>query len=333
VFIVDLLIRLRRNDAAGTATVTRGRCHDRTAAHVVLRKGGHVPDDATRVFEDHRELLSAVAYRVVGTVTDAEDVVQDAWLRWKDVEHATVDDVRGFLVTVTTRLAIDRLRRSRARRESYVGPWLPEPLLTGPDVADTAALADSVSMAMLVVLETLSPLERAVFILHEAFGYGYPEIARILGRSAPAVRQLGHRAHSHVRARRPRFEPDPRVRRAVTERFLTACLDGDIATLMEVLAPDVTLWADGGGRAPGPRRAIHGAARVARFFAATSDRIPPGTTVRLVEANGGPAALMQLDRVPYAVFVLDLIPDDHRVGSIRVVANPAKLTGVGSAPD
>jgi RNA polymerase sigma-70 factor (ECF subfamily) len=280
-------------------------------------------------FENHRALLVAVAYRVVGTVADAEDVVQDAWLRWRDVDHAAVADVRGYLVTVTTRLAIDRLRRSRARRESYVGPWLPEPVLTeAPTPYDAMAMTDSVSMALLVVLETLSPLERAVFVLHEAFGFGYPEIGRIIGRSAPAARQLGHRARDHVRARRPRYEPDPGVRRAVTERFLTACLDGDLATLLEVLAPDVTLWADGGGRAPGPRRPLHGADRVARFFAATAAKIPPGTTVRAVEANGGPAALTLLDGVPYAVFLLDLAPDDHRVTTIRVVANPAKLTGV-----
>jgi RNA polymerase sigma-70 factor (ECF subfamily) len=285
--------------------------------------------DATEVFADHRELLLSVAYRVVGTVTDAEDVVQDAWLRWSDVDHGAVDDVRGFLVTVTTRLAIDRLRHRQSRRESYVGPWLPEPLLTGPDVADTATLADSVSMAMLVVLETLSPLERAVFVMYEVFGFGYPEIGAILDRSAPAVRQLGHRARSHVRARRPRFEPDPRVRRAVTERFLAACLDGDVATLMKVLAPDVTLWADGGGSAPGPRRPLHGSAHVARFFATHSRGIPSGTTIRLVEANGGPAALALLDGVPYAVFILDLRPEDHLVDSIRVIANPAKLTGIG----
>jgi RNA polymerase sigma-70 factor (ECF subfamily) len=278
-------------------------------------------------FEDHRELLVAVAYRVVGTAVDAEDVVQDAWLRWRDVDHEAVADVRGYLVTVTTRLAIDRLRRARTRRESYVGPWLPEPVLTSPPY-EAVALADSVSMALLVVLETLSPLERAVFVLHEAFGYGYPEIGRIIGRSAPAARQLGHRAREHVRARRPRYEPDPGVRRTVTERFLTACLDGDLATLLEVLAPNVTLWADGGGRAPSPRRPVHGADRVARFFAATSEKIPAGTTVRTVEANGGPAALTLLDGVPYAVFLLDLAPEDHRVTAIRVVANPAKLTGV-----
>jgi RNA polymerase sigma-70 factor (ECF subfamily) len=276
-------------------------------------------------FEDHRRLLVAVAYRVVGTMADAEDVVQDAWLRWRDVDHAAVADVRGYLVTVTTRLAIDRLRR--ARRESYVGPWLPEPVLT-PTPDDAVALADSVSMALLVVLETLSPLERAVYVLHEAFGYGYPEIGRIIGRSAPAARQLGHRAREHVRVRRPRYEPDPGVRRAVTERFLKACMDGDLATLLEVLAPDVTLWADGGGRVPAPRRPMHGADQVARFFTATSEKIPRGTAIRPVEANGGPAALIVLDDVPYAVFVLDLSPEDHRVSAIRVVGNPAKLTGV-----
>jgi RNA polymerase sigma-70 factor, ECF subfamily len=283
-------------------------------------------------FEDHRELLVAVAYRIAGTVADAEDVVQDAWLRWKDVDAATVADPRGYLVTVTTRLAIDRLRRSRARRESYAGTWLPEPLLTGPDVADTAVLAESVSIAMLVVLETLSPLERAVFVLHEAFGFGYPEIARILGRTEAAARQLGHRARAHVRARRPRFASDPGVRRAVTDRFLAACLDGDIIRLMEVLAPDVTLWADGGGVAPGPRRPVRGADRVARLFASTAGNIPAGTTVRPVEVNGGPAALAMLGGVPYAVFVLGLVPGEHRVGAIWVVADPAKLTGVTAPP-
>jgi RNA polymerase sigma-70 factor (ECF subfamily) len=279
-------------------------------------------------YEEHRELLVSVAYRVVGTVADAEDVVQDAWLRWTNVDHAAVEDARGFLVTVTTRLAIDRLRRDRARREAYVGPWLPEPLVCGPDAV--ATLADDVSLAMLVVLETLSPLERAVFVLHEAFGYPYPEIGRILGRSAPAVRQLGHRAREHVEARRPRFEPDPAVRRRVTERFLTACLGGDVAALMEVLAPDVTLWADSGGEVPGPRRPIHGAERVALLFGTAE--IPAGTTIRYVEANGGPAALAMRDGVPYAMFVLDVSPDDHRVTAVRIVANPAKLPRYPVAP-
>jgi RNA polymerase sigma-70 factor (ECF subfamily) len=286
---------------------------------------------ATEVFAAHRKLLVAVAYRVVGTVSDAEDVVQVAWLRWHTVDHATVTDPRGFLVTITTRLAIDRLRRMRVRREAYVGPWLPEPLLTSTDIADTAALAESVSMAILVVLETLSPLERAVFVLHEAFGFAYPEIAQILDRSQPAVRQLGHRARQHVHARQSRFEPDPAIRRTVTERFLTACHNGDITALMNVLAPDVTLWTDTGGKTPGARRPIHGADHLARFLAASARNIPRNTTLDFIDANGGPAAVALLDDIPYAVFTVDIDPN-HRVTTIRIVTNPDKLTGVAPTP-
>jgi RNA polymerase sigma factor (sigma-70 family) len=224
--------------------------------------------DATRVFDEHRELLMGVAYRVLGRVSDAEDVVQEAWLRWAKVDPAEVADPRSFLVRVTTRLAIDRLRRVKARRESYVGPWLPEPLITDRDVAEDVALAESVSMAMLVVLETLSPLERAVFVLREAFGMPYAEIAEILGRSDVAVRQLARRARDHVRERAHRFETDQATRQRVTERFLTASTSGDLNALMEVLAPGVALVGDGGGRALAPPRPIRGAERVARFLVA-----------------------------------------------------------------
>ncbi len=164
--------------------------------------------DSSCVFDEHRALLISVAYRILGSVTDAEDTVQEAWLRWSGVNSSDVRDPRAFLVRVTTRLAIDRLRRAKTRRESYVGPWLPEPILTGRDVAEDVALAESVSMAMLVVLETLSPLERAVFVLREAFGMSYAEIANVLGRKVEAVRQLGHRARNHVQERRSRFDAD-----------------------------------------------------------------------------------------------------------------------------
>jgi RNA polymerase sigma factor (sigma-70 family) len=204
--------------------------------------------DAVRVLEEHRGLLVGVAYRILGRVTDAEDVVQEAWLRWTGVDPSEVADPRTFLVRVTTRLAIDRLRRSKARRESYVGPWLPEPMLTDRDVAEDVALAESVSMAMLVVLETLSPLERAVFVLREAFGMPHAEIAGILDRSEAAVRQLARRARDHVRESGPRFETDQETRRRVTERFLEAAIGGDMEALMDILAPGVTLVADGGAR-------------------------------------------------------------------------------------
>jgi RNA polymerase sigma factor (sigma-70 family) len=198
---------------------------------------GGCSQDAARVFEDYRGLLVSVAYRVLGSVTDAEDAVQEAWLRWSNVDHSQVADPRAFLVRVTTRLAIDRLRRAKARRESYVGPWLPEPILTRQDPAEDAAMAESVSMAMLVVLETLSPLERAVFVLREAFGMPHAEIADVLGRKEEAVRQLAKRARDHVRERRTRFDADRNEQQRVTERFLEATAGGDLEGLMEVLAP------------------------------------------------------------------------------------------------
>jgi RNA polymerase sigma-70 factor (ECF subfamily) len=298
--------------------------------------------DATRIFDEHRELLIAVAYRVLGRVTDAEDVVQEAWLRWAKVDPAEVADPRSFLVRVTTRLAIDRLRRVKARRESYVGPWLPEPLLTGRDVAEDVALAESVSMAMLVVLETLSPLERAVFVLREAFAMPYSEIAEILGRSEVAVRQLARRARDHVRERGHRFETDQATRQRVTERFLTATTSGDLGALMEVLAPGVTLVGDGGGRARAPLRPIHGADKVARFLLSASteenvakflkvistEPLPDLLRARIAQVNGGPGIVVTYEGTPVTTIVLDVA--DGTVQTIHLVANPEKLLGVSA---
>jgi RNA polymerase sigma-70 factor (ECF subfamily) len=292
-----------------------------------------MPDHAVEVFEEHRGLLYGVAYRMLGSVHEAQDVVQETWLRWDRAATSQVAEPRAYLVRIATRVALDQLRRAAGKRESYVGPWLPEPLLTGPDVADEAALADSVSMAMLVVLETLSPLERAVFVLKEAFGFSYPEIGAALGRSEQAVRQLGHRAREHVQARRSRFTPDRGVRRAATERFLRAATGGDLTALLEVLAPDVTLIPDSGGKSPGPRRPIHGVDKVARFFAAVAGDIPEGTRVDFIDVNGEPGAVTVLGSTPYAVFVLDLDPLSHRIRTIHLIANPDKLTGVMPTAD
>src|ERR687889_1656935 len=253
--------------------------------------GGKVSDgvrplegqNPARVFDEHRDLLISVAYRVLGSVTDAEDTVQEAWLRWSKMDPAEVSTPRAFLVRVTTRLAIDRLRRAKARRESYVGPWLPEPILTRQDPAEDAAMAESVSMAMLVVLETLSPLERAVFVLREAFGMPHAEIADVLGRREEAVRQLARRAREHVRERRTRFDADRAEQRRVTERFLEATSTGDLDGLMAILSPGVTLVADGGGRALAPRRPVRGAEKVARFLlSVTTER----NTARFLESVG-----------------------------------------------
>jgi len=296
--------------------------------------------DSARIFDEHRALLISVAYRILGSVTDAEDTVQEAWLRWSGVNPSDVRDPRAFLVRVTTRLAIDRLRRAKRRRESYVGPWLPEPILTGRDVAEDVALAESVSMAMLVVLETLSPLERAVFVLREAFGMPYAEIADVLGRKEEAVRQLAHRARDHVQERRSRFDADESEQRRVTERFLEATSTGDLEALMAVLSPGVTLVADGGGRALAPRRPVRGAEKVARFLLAVateermarflrsvgSEPIVADLHVSMASVNGGPGILIVSGDKPISALVLDV--SEGVVRTIHLVANPEKLAGV-----
>lgn len=300
---------------------------------------GKRPPDAARDFDEHRGLLVSVAYRVLGSVTDAEDVVQEAWLRWSGVDHAEVADPRAFLVRVTTRLAIDRLRRAKARRESYVGPWLPEPVLTGRDLSEDAAMAESVSMAMLVVLETLSPLERAVFVLREAFGMPHAEIAEVLGRKEDAVRQLARRARDHVRERRTRFDADRDEQQRVTARFLEATAGGDLEALMEVLSPGVTLVADSGGKALSPRRPVFGAEKVARFLVAIvgeeqtarflrSVGSGPSSEVRvhLAPVNGETGLVITAGGAPISALVLDV--SDGLVQTIRLIANPEKLAGL-----
>lgn len=286
---------------------------------------------AVDAFEDHRALLFGVAYRVLGSAVDAEDVVQETWLRWSRVDHATVADPGSFLMQVSTRLAIDRLRKLKASREAYIGPWLPEPLITSQDVAEEADLAESVSMAMLVVLETLSPLERVVFVLREAFEYPFAEIATILGRTETAVRQVARRARAHVEARRPRFMHDRRVRRRATERFLAACVGSDVDALLDALDPDVTLWGDGGGRRGAPRVPVHGARKVARLLAAVGERGPDDMKVRVMDVNGGPAALFSSGGSAFALCVLDLEPTGDRIAKIWMITNPAKLATLSVA--
>ncbi|MBA2533958.1 MAG: RNA polymerase sigma-70 factor [Rubrobacter sp.] len=300
---------------------------------------GERQQDGIRLFDEHRGLLVSVAYRVLGSLTDAEDAVQEAWLRWSNVDHSEVNDPRAFLVRVTTRLAIDRLRRAKVRREAYVGPWLPEPVLTGQDPSEDAAMAESVSMAMLVVLETLSPLERAVFVLREAFGMPHSEIAEILGRKEDAVRQLAHRARTHVHERRSRFDAGQDEQRRVTERFLQATSTGDLDGLMAVLSPGVELVADSGGRALAPRRPVRGAEKVTRFlFAVVTEEKTArflesvgsdpsgGTHVHLAQVNGAPGVVITAGDEPISALVLDV--SDGMVMTIRLVANPEKLAGV-----
>lgn len=287
-----------------------------------------VGDQHEPPFVKHRGLLFAVAYRVLGSAKDAEDVVQEAWLRWSRVEPAGVGDAEAFLVRVTIRLAIDLLRSARTRREAYIGPWLPEPVLTRPDIADDVVLADSVSTALLLVLENLSPLERAVFVLNEAFGYQYAEIAKFIGRREPAVRQLAHRARKAVESRRRRYDSDPVTRQLVTERFLAACSGGDITALLEVLAPNVTMVSDGGGRTGAPRKPIHGSDLVARAIVVLSRQQPVGSTARVLHLNGGPGVVVRYGGTPVLAMTLHMV--DGLVQTIHVVSNPQKLSAIAT---
>ncbi|MEW1831095.1 RNA polymerase sigma-70 factor [Streptomyces sp. NPDC088196] len=291
-------------------------------------------DTATDVFEEHRPVLMGVAYRMLGRVADAEDVVQEAWLRWSAADRADVREPRAYLVRVTTRLAIDRLRQVKARGETYVGPWLPEPYVTDfgdtvPDTAERAVLADSVSLAVLVVLESLSPLERAVFVLREAFGYPYADIAVMLDRGEAAVRQLAGRARKHVDERRPRYEVDPAQRRDLTERFLAAAGEGDLAGLMAMLAPDVRLIGDSGGKSQAPLRVLESADNVGRFLVAVAGKGVPEMSFRFLELNGGPAVLILSGDTPDSVLQVDV--SAGRIRSVYIVRNPDKLRSLASA--
>jgi RNA polymerase sigma-70 factor (ECF subfamily) len=288
-------------------------------------------DTVIEVFEEHRPVLMGVAYRMLGRVADAEDVVQDAWLRWAQADRDEVREPRAYLVRVATRLAIDRLRQAQVRREAYVGPWLPEPLVTdfgptAPDTAEAAVLAESVSLAVLVVLESLSPLERAVFVLREAFGFPFAEIATTLERSESAVRQLAGRARKHVDERRPRFDVDPAEQRDLTERFLAAATGGDLEGLMTLLAPDARLVGDSGGKSKAPLRVIESADKVGRFLLGAAKGGGAGFTFRIVELNGGPAVLALVDGKPDSVFQVD-VADGH-VQCVYIVRNPDKLVSL-----
>ena len=293
-----------------------------------------MPDTATQVFNDHRELLFSVVYNILGSVADTEDVLQETWLSWTG-RNEGVEHPRAYLVRIAVNRALAHQATISRRRETYVGPWLPEPLVRpltdAPDAAGAAVRAESVSMALLVVMETLTPLERAVFVLHEVFGYAHTETAEILGRSPAAVRQIAHRAREHVHARRPRYEPDPRVRQQVTERFLAAALGGDLDELLRILAPDVTLWGDGGGKArtAGGLRTVYGRDKVARLLTAVAQRTGAAALdVVYRSVNGDPSALLLAGDAPYAVIVLDLTPDGDQVCGIYAIANPDKLSHV-----
>jgi RNA polymerase sigma-70 factor (ECF subfamily) len=277
----------------------------------------------TDPFVAHRSLLFTVAYEILGSAADAEDVVQETWLRWAAVDHAEVRDPRAFLMRIATRQALNRLRALARRREDYVGEWLPEPLLTTVDVADDLELAESVSMAMLTVLETLTPTERAVFVLREVFDLPYEEIAVVVDKKAAAVRQVARRARAHVAARKPRMDVGPREQQVVVERFLKALTSGDVYGLMEVLAPDIVVVADGGGLVAAARKPIVGADKVGAFLSRFA-RIAPVAVVDTLWLNGAPGGRIVLDGELNTV--MSFVVDSGRITRLYAVRNPQKLS-------
>ena len=285
-------------------------------------------EDATTTFVAHRDLLFTVAYEMLGSAADAEDVLQETWLRWVRVEPGRVREPRAYLVRITTRQALNRLRTVRRRREAYVGAWLPEPLLTSPDVAEDVELADSLSMAMMLVLETLSPTERAVFVLREAFALDYDEIAEAVGRTPAAVRQLAHRARRHVDARRPRRTVPAEQTRAVLAAFRRALDTRDLAQLLAVLADDVVLVLDGGGVRQAAPRPVTGADRVGRFMLGGLGKATVAVTAEPAAVNGAPALLVRIGATVDGV--LTAAVHDGRIAGLYYVRNPAKLTRVAA---
>lgn len=293
-----------------------------------LDSDDHATVEATETFVVHRNLLFTVAYEMLGSAADAEDVLQDTWLRWVKVDVGEVSDQRAYLVRITTRQSLNRLRSMKRRRESYVGSWLPEPLLTTPDVAADVELAESVSMALMLVLETLTPTERAVFVLREAFGVGYDEIAAAVDKTPAAVHQIAHRARRHVEARRPRHAVTARQAQAALEAFQRALETRDLQGLLDVLAPDVVAISDGGGIKQATARPVVGADKVARFIVGGLTRNDVPLTVEPTAINGSPALVLHVDGELDGVIALRV--EDTRIIGLYYVRNPKKLSHVES---
>ncbi|KDN23712.1 RNA polymerase sigma-70 factor [Amycolatopsis rifamycinica] len=285
-------------------------------------------DPATGAFVAHRNLLFTVAYEMLGSAADAEDVLQETWLRWIEVDRAAVRDERAYLVRITTRLSLNRLRTMKRRKEAYVGPWLPEPLLTTPDVAEDVELAESVSMALMLVLETLAPTERAVFVLREVFDVGYDEIAEAVGKTPAAVRQIAHRARKHVDARRPREAVSARETRAVLESFQRALEGQDLQGLLDLLAPDVVLMSDGGGVRQAALRPVSGADKVSRFIVGGIGKAEVALSGVPVLVNGNPALAMYVNGSFDGIMAARV--EGGRISGLYFVRNPEKLTRVAA---
>ncbi len=275
------------------------------------------------VFEQYRKMLFSISYRMLGSVAEAEDVIQEAFLRWRNISGDEVRSQKAYLSAVVTRLCIDRLRASKIRREEYVGPWLPEPLLTEPDGADAVALDESLSMAFLVLLESLTPTQRAVFLMREVFDYDYPEISRIVGKSEDNCRQTAHRAREAVAARRPRFDSSKEQEERLAQRFVEACSDGDMQGLLALLSEDIMLYSDGGGRVRAALNPIHGPEKVSRFLLGILGKTPPGFSTGMAWINGHPGVIGYTNGQPMSVVALSA--SEGQIQAIHIVVNPEKL--------
>ncbi len=286
------------------------------------------PSDA--VFEEHRPTLARLAYRMLGSLPDADDIVQDAYLRWSLEDREGVRSPRAYLSAIVTRLCIDRRQSIEERKKTYIGPWLPDPIIeAADDPAGRLEAAESVSMALLLVLESLSPVERAAYLLRRVFDHGYAEIAGILGKSEVACRQLVSRAEEHIRRRRPRFEARPEEAERLTTAFLEACSSGDLQALLDVLAPDAVFYSDGGGKVPAALAPVIGADKIARLFLGILKKAPDGLELRGVLVNGQPGLLARIDGQVIQVMTFDV--DDGRIAACFAVRNPDKLARVPTA--
>ncbi len=286
-------------------------------------------------FEEHRPLMFSIAYRMLGTVADAEDMLQEAFLRWQQTEMDTVTSPKAFLAATTTRLCIDYLQSARVRREQYVGPWLPEPLVSEPTAqAANDELAESLSMAFLMMLENLSPAERAIFLLHDIFSFDFEETARLVGKTAANCRKIASRARRQLTQAPPRFVPDPDKANQLATTFLGVCKSGDLNRLVAILADDVTLYSDGGGKVPSATRPIQGALNVARFLLGVVAKAPRDMVVKTTLVNRRPGLIVSQDGVNVRIFSLEF--DQTGLRTICVVGNPEKLrhlpTALNSAP-
>jgi RNA polymerase sigma-70 factor (ECF subfamily) len=277
-------------------------------------------------FVKHRRLLFTVAYEMLGSAVDAEDVVQDAWLKWSKVDQSEIQHPRAYLVRIVTRKALDQLRTVTRRREDYFGPWLPEPLLTSPDVAEDVELADSLSTAMLLVLETLTPTQRAVFLLHDVFDVGYDELAEAVGKTPAAVRQIAHRARAHVAERRPRGAVSQAETREALEALQRAVSTGDLQELVDRLAPDVVALGDGGGIKQALPRPVVGAGKVGRLFGVGIEMMGARMTSEFAQVNGWPALIIRLDGELDSVISMRV--EDGLISAIYTVRNPEKLSRI-----